>query len=416
MTAKAISKYLASYAQSESNELVALADNYLYVMVIPVCNEDKQCLKTVFSEIKTNNVLIIAVVNSPNSHPVWQLHNQKFIKNLENNATNQQQLNINCQLLRFKDFHDILVVDKNSQDLQINPKYGVGLARKTGCDIALRLYATGVIKRPWIFSTDADVILPANYFSKSVQNSDDYSAIVLDFQHYSDSKYLHKLQFYYDFKLRYYHAGIVFASTTYAYIPLGSTLIVNMLCYAQVRGFPKKNAGEDFYLLNKLAKIKPIKYLVDNPIVKIKSRFSNRVPFGTGPALAKISELDNINNYQYYHPRCFILLKQWIDFLNNLWQQDSLYIIEPKDKLLAELYHFFNCKNVFSKCQPQITSQTRWSQFVHQWFDAFKTLKAVHFFDNNFKRVSYQQLLNSNSFAKVNHSMLQNFIQRYDKN
>ena len=99
-----------------------------------------------------------------------------------------------------------------------------------------------------------------NYFELVHQFNSKYSAIVLDFEHISDDGLLNKLQYYYDFKIRYYHAGIVFAGSDYDYIPLGSTLIADMNCYAQVRGFPKKNAGEDFYLLNKLAKIKPVAY------------------------------------------------------------------------------------------------------------------------------------------------------------
>lgn len=397
---KALTQYLTHYAEHESKEVKPLISTYDYVIVIPLCNESPECLATIFSKIK-DNVLIIVVVNSPIAKVSWQEVNSHLINNLNKTSNNQCALSRNCRLLQFDGFNDVLLVDKNTIDQQISSDDGVGLARKIGCDIALYFYCEGFIKSPWIFSTDGDVILPSHYFSESTLHCDSFSAVVLDFKHFSRDEKLNKLQSLYDFKLRYYHAGIVYAGSTYNYIPLGSTLIVNMDCYAQVRGFPKKNAGEDFYLLNKLAKIKPIKYRKDEIFIKIKSRFSDRVPFGTGPALININNLNHIDEYKYYHPQCFIDLKNWIKFLQSMWCGNTLKIEVPTDKNLQELYEFLNCQEVFEKSSAQITSKFRWEQFVQQWFDAFKTLKAVHFFDKKYSRLNYFQLLKTEAFGKV---------------
>lgn len=357
-------------------------------------------MESIFAKVNAN-VLIVVVVNSPKAKKSWQQNNELFIKNLIKNSINKVRLSRESCLLEFEDFNDILLVDRNSQDNQIDRDYGVGLARKIGCDIALEYYTDGFIKQPWIYSTDADVVLPKTYFSQSIKASDKNSAIVLDFEHISDDDKLNGLQFYYDFKLRYYRAGIAYAGSAYDYIPLGSTLIVNMECYAQVRGFPKRNAGEDFYLLNKLSKVKPIKYLVDGLVVKIKSRFSDRVPFGTGPALIQINELSSVDDYKYYHPRCFKYLKKWIQFLNNRWTKGGLIVEKPSDKILLELYVYFGCKGLFEKAAKQISSQARWQQFIHQWFDAFKVLKMVHFLDKKYARLNYLELSKTKSFDKV---------------
>lgn len=412
---KAVIQYLSKYAEKESMQLTTLGKNYDYVIVIPICNESNDCLRTVFSNIQ-EKVLIVVVVNSPIGQTKWQENNFIFINQLSNSSKQITKLSADCQLLKFNQFKDVLLVDRNTEDKQIHADNGVGLARKIGCDIALKYYTQGFIKQPWIYSTDADVVLPKNYFPQSIDNNADYSAIVLDFKHVSDDKHLNQLQFYYDFKLRYYHAGITYAGIEYNCIPLGSTLIVNMECYAQVRGFPKRNAGEDFYLLNKLAKIKPIKYRVDDLVVEIQSRISNRVPFGTGPALAQISNLANVNEYKYYHPSCFTHLKQWFLYLQSLWDGGCLNLSEPTDKNLQDLYEYLSCKTVFKKSQTQITSANRWQQFIHQWFDAFKVLKAVHFFDKKFARLNYLELLKSDSFDKVLNSQLLKFIKQNDKN
>ncbi len=412
---KAVVQYLAKYAENESTHLEPLDNTYDYVIVVPICDEEHDWLQTIFSKIK-ENVLIIAVINSAIGKTNWQENNTLFIKQLINTSKRDFKLSSGCQLLQFNQFNDVLLVDRNTQDKQINADYGVGLARKIGCDIALKYYTLGLIKNPWIYSTDADVLLPNNYFTQSIKSNKGYSAIVLDFEHVSDDAKLNELQFYYDFKLRYYQAGITYAGMAYNYIPLGSTLIVNMECYAQVRGFPKRNAGEDFYLLNKLAKIKPIKYLVEGLVVKIQSRFSDRVPFGTGPALSQISKLANVNEYKYYHPSCFIQLKYWYLYLNNLWLDKHLSIIPPTDNNLQELYDYLSCEKVFKKSQSQITSANRWQQFIHQWFDAFKVLKTVHFFEKKYARLEYFELLKTDSFDKVLNSQLLKFIKQNDQN
>ena len=48
------------------------------------------------------------------------------------------------------------------------------------------------------------------------------------------------------------------------------------------RSWRKRNAGEDFYLLEKLSKVAPLRKLSGAPIL-LRSRESFRVPFGTGP-------------------------------------------------------------------------------------------------------------------------------------
>ena len=415
ISSKAVIQYLAKYAEKESTQLKSLGKTYDYVIVVPICNEAQDCLQTIFSKIN-ENVLIIAVINSPVGNVKWQENNTLFINQLITESKQKFQLVTDCHLLHFNQFNDVLLVDRSIQDKQIHADYGVGLARKIGCDIALKFYTLGFIKNPWVYSTDADVELPQNYFSQSIEHAKGYSAVVLDFKHVSGDAKLNKLQFYYDFKLRYYQAGISYAGMAYNYIPLGSTLIVNMECYAQVRGFPKRNAGEDFYLLNKLAKIKPIKYLVDGLVVKIQSRFSNRVPFGTGPALTQINNLANVCEYKYYHPSCFIQLKHWYLYLNNLWSNKRLNIKPPTDNNLQELYDYLSCEKVFKKSQSQITSANRWQQFIHQWFDAFKVLKTVHFFDKKYARLEYFELLKTYSFDKVLNSQLLKFIKQNDQN
>ncbi|MFK8011594.1 MAG: hypothetical protein AB8B80_06105 [Marinicellaceae bacterium] len=418
MSESALDKYLERYAENEVIEIDLVEESYDYVLVIPICNEPFDCLKKIFSGIcQDEKVLVILVVNSPDNSlkPEFQTNNTSFIESLVNQAQNRYTLSEIAVFIQSYLLFDIVLINKNSQGNQIKTKQGVGMARKIGCDLAVKYYRAGKIKAPWIFSTDADVVLPANYFEHMKQFKNNYSAIVLDFEHISNDINLLDLQYYYDLKIRYYHAGLVYAGSDYDYIPLGSTLIANLYSYIQVRGFPKKNAGEDFYLLNKLAKIKPIRYNKDNIKIKINSRLSDRVPFGTGPALLEISALNNVNQYKYYHPHCFELLKEWLQYLKHIWTPNGILMKPPKKQELSQLFEFFKLDSVLKKSKSQITSRERWLQFIHQWFDAFKTLKAVHFFDKNHKRLNNKQLLNSDVFAKVRNPLLHELIQKHEQ-
>ena len=68
---------------------------------------------------------------------------------------------------------------------------------------------------------------------------------------------------------------------------MGSCLAVRPEAYAAVRGFPRKNAAEDFYVLDKLAKVGTIARLAGTPLL-LEGRLSDRVPFGTGKALSDL--------------------------------------------------------------------------------------------------------------------------------
>ena len=175
--------------------------------------------------------------------------------------------------------------------------------------------------------------MPDNYFQqqallitpepeKNHQLSHDYSGGYYNFSHIAPkiallqsteqidkNAIVHNATLQYEQALRYYVDGLRYADSPYAFFTIGSILIFNTAAYAKVRGFPKKSAGEDFYLLNKLAKIGRIAFL-SNSCVELTSRLSTRVPFGTGPAVQQIMTLSENNSpYCYYSPAVFDELK-----------------------------------------------------------------------------------------------------------
>ncbi len=321
---------------------------------------------------RNSKVLVILCLNRPEQHEKskqWQQENENLSQHLKQQALSFVQLGKH-QLLTMSYAWDCLLLDFNETPFTNNQ--GVGLARKIAADTALALIDRNYIQQPWIFSTDADVALPETYFDVTT-NAKGFSAISLPFKHVSGDHELLSYQAKYDFKMYYYQWGMQHIGVAYDYIPLGSTLVVSADAYATVRGFPIKSGGEDFYLLNKLAKIGRVSQ-PKMPIIEIQCRLSDRVPFGTGPAVAKYQT--STTEALYYHPKSFDILKDWRTKLLAQFNQPDIMATATIDE--ASLNKFWNWPVVYKKNIKQIKTEQRWQQFIHEWLDAFKLLKSVH--------------------------------------
>lgn len=273
---------------------------------------------------------------------------------------------------------DLLVIDR-ATDRPLPPKQGVGLARKIGCDLALAWYAQGCLASPWLFTTDADVRLPADYFSRSLE-AKGAAALCFPFWHECAPASLSgRALALYEVSLRYYVLGLRWAGSPYGFHTIGSTLAVHADAYAAVRGVPRRQAGEDFYLLNKLAKVGPIARLSGQPIA-IAGRDSERTPFGTGAALRRIREDLGANRaFELYAPTTFALLREWIDTLDAFAQDPTtdplarLSRPELKSALVA-----LRAEDALEQARRQATTARHRRKRLLDWFDGFRTLKLVH--------------------------------------
>ncbi|MDO7086305.1 hypothetical protein WNY51_04475 [Pseudocolwellia sp. AS88] len=389
---KNISKYLEQYAEQHIVECGTRLVNYLtllltdsitkpltfeHVVVIPAYKESPDFIERLLSSpLIEQNVLFIIVINQPDSDEDNNLQQSlaDFIKNSGNSEFKHESL----ELISTNKSSSFLIIDAFTQPLAVD--HGVGLARKIGSDLALLLKSENIIKSEWIHSTDADSHLPNDYFlaTQSLNQTKNISAVSYNFTHVSDDLDIHTANSLYETALRYYVKGLTFAGSQYNFFTIGSVIAFKAKDYAMVRGFPKRSAGEDFYLLNKLAKLGKVEFLKDT-LVKIDARTSDRVPFGTGPSVANILQL-KINNqaYCYYHPQIFAELKTCLVHFNSLWEHRLIFeswlselSTETQQALLEAKLDGFVSKQ-------KNNNQTQFNKQLHVWFDAFKTLKFIH--------------------------------------
>lgn len=353
MKKNVIFQYLNVYAEKEISQAEVVMSIFDNVIVVPAYGEFKSFINFYNSLPEKKLTLIILVINRP----------EQYEKALS-------ELNEKLFLWAEKVPNNILIVDRHSKP--IATKQGVGLARKIGCDISLSLIHSGVVRSKWIYTTDADATLPEDYFSQVKATS---GAYLFAFKHKRHKESNQNLAIQkYETYMRDYVRGLKYAGSPYAFHTIGSTLAVHAETYAKVRGFPKKNAGEDFYILNKIAKVDTVTNGVGQAI-KLSSRLSSRTPFGTGQSIKTI--INQQKSFEYTENQ-FKALKGLLKLFDTQSKVANFFL----DKKYTEL----SIKDIFRlKCLhfQNKTPANRLKAF-HDYFDALKTLKFINSFRKNY--------------------------------
>ena len=384
---RAEKQYLDRYAEPEARELGALRRRFGHVLTIPAYGEERELRKALASipAGPLGDVLIVLVVNGRVDSPQSVRDtNLAMLEELRTAGGRGAPIAQNTAL------HDhprgaLLLVDRATPGRELPSRQGVGFARKIAADIALALWSEGRVASPWIHCTDADVALPTPYFEAATAGDSD-AAPLYPFRHADATR--DALE--YEISLRYYVAGLRFAGSPYGFHTIGSTIAVHASAYARVRGFPKRLAAEDFYLLNKLAKVGTIRSLDGEPI-RLSARSSNRTPFGTGRALerARGRERDPAP-LRVYHPDVFSNLGAWLQALHALAEVGDA--ADPAD-LLAKQIEGWPPADA-ERLRAHLDEGGAWAaarigakrcrtpatrvKHLHGGFDAFQTLKLIH--------------------------------------
>ncbi len=247
-------------------------------------------------------------------------------------------------------------------------KSGVGLARKLGMDEAARWF-NAIGKDGIITCYDADCNCEPSFLNTIRQTFEDkqLDAGVIFHEHpLTNSEIIQ-----YELFLRYHIDALRLALFPYAYQTLGSCISVRSSTYQKHGGMNTRKAGEDFYFLHKI--IPHCRFgEINNATIYPSPRESDRVPFGTGIALTKISQL---NQYLVYAPESFMAMQSLFSQVNELFEGE---IIELPDSIEA-----FHSKLEFDKALQEMRNQsTNFDSFKKRfftWWDAFRALKYVHF-------------------------------------
>lgn len=261
---------------------------------------------------------------------------------------------------------------------------GAGLPRKLGMDEAIRHFKGN--KDGIIVSLDADCSVEKNYITEIFRNFKKYklNSATIEFHHpinsLDDSDPLKEAIKNYELYLRYYRAALEYCGYPYAYHTIGSAFAVTAETYRKVGGMGKQQSGEDFYFLQKVFPLGKTKF-IDTTRVYPSARLSDRVPFGTGPALAKMLEENNIEKYSYQFA-AFEELKLFFDRIDSFFRAPD----DDMQKLLKELpSHLvsFLEKNDFTEKINEINQHTSSSKtFRKRFFDYFTAFRILKYLNS----------------------------------
>jgi hypothetical protein len=392
---KAVTKYLSRQAEPEAALAEAIPGTFTHALVVPAYGEGQSLFDTLGSVPKgpRGETLVILVFNARDgSPPAIHEANAAARKRLASGAKSSRALpGVHpAAELEFPNGR-VLAVDRSQAGHFLPEGQGVGLARKIGNDIALSLFASGRLSSDWIHNTDADAVLPNDYFDQTeAVPADGSAAAIYSYEHrFAEDPELARAARLYEISLRYYVLGLAWAGSPYAYEAMGSCIAIRPAAYAAVHGFPEKNAAEDFYVLNKLAKVGTIPRLSGTPLV-LEGRISERVPFGTGKSLSNlVSKNRALSGFRLYHPAVFAHLAAWLRALSaiasaggkldaaleELPRGNPFFLTEVLLESLERMKAFAAVRQAVERSAGDPETMLR---HFHTWFDAFRTLKLIH--------------------------------------
>jgi hypothetical protein len=275
-------------------------------------------------------------------------------------------------------------VDASSPGLEIPRRAGgVGMARKIGMDAALGLLANSKQKLRLILSLDADTLVKPDYLTgvRTAFSSGRAQAGMVDYEHQMPSdRESQEAICRYEIFLRYWVLGLKFAKSPYAFHSIGSTMAATDEGYLAVRGMNRREAGEDFYFLNKLAKAGPLRRIHETRVYP-SARLSNRVPFGTGAAVAKLVSASS-GDFGLYDPRVFAVLERWLTLMKESFEGTANEILAQAKEIHSGLGEFLDGRKFLSvrpKIRGNVKDRRAYERQMHGWFDGFETLKLINY-------------------------------------
>lgn len=274
-------------------------------------------------------------------------------------------------------------VDAASPGRELGPKDGVGLARKIGLDWGVQWLHDRDNAEGVLVCLDADTRVPPAYLAAIHDFFTDSArwAAIVDYAHPVDGPDTDETRaiLAYELFLRYQELALHHAGSPYHYPAIGSTMICTAKAYTAVGGMNRRQAGEDFYFLQQLAKTGTVERIRATAICPA-SRPSHRVPFGTGRKVGAFPG-DPDDAYRTYDPDTYRILRAWLETATSQLEADGDTLVHAAQSIHPELGRFLveqGFADAWDRMGKQGRTETRRLQQFHEWFDAFRTLKLTH--------------------------------------
>lgn len=265
---------------------------------------------------------------------------------------------------------------------------GVGLARKIGMDEAVARFHT-LNKEGIIVCFDADSTCEPNYLyeiERHFNQNPKTPGCAIYFEHplrgndFPAPVYEGIVN--YELHLRYYNQALRYANLPYAFHTVGSSMAVRTSAYQKQGGMNKRKAGEDFYFIHKIIELGNFTELNTTRVIP-SPRISDRVPFGTGKAIGDWVEQGR-QTYETYAFESFEIIREFAAVVPLLRSKNldhlNLNLKPDQRNLLFAFLADQGFDSALTEIRNNAKQEAAFVKRFFKWFDAFKVLKAVHYF------------------------------------
>lgn len=335
---------------------------HLFV-TIPALNELDYLPRTLQALEKQQTKVSFSVyvcVNQPDSW--WEQADKKDI------CENNRQL-----LFKLRRRHyafPLHILDKSSPGKGWDDKnFGVGWARKTLFDHIMGIADPEDI----LVSMDADTVFGEHYLDSLAQNFTAHpqqQVVSVPYYHpLTGDEAANRAILRYEIYMRNCLLNLFRIDCPYNFTAIGSAIAAKIKALQKINGITPMKSGEDFYLLQKLRKMTPISNWNDE-MVHPAARFSDRVFFGTGPAMIKGSQ-GLWDSYPIYHYSLFNEVKKTYDLIDRLYTEDL------STPFIAFLKEQFKTDNLWEPLRKNVKDLEHFRHAFHEKADGLRVLQFL---------------------------------------
>lgn len=295
-------------------------------IALPVLSESKDLLdflKMLGNQDEKEFFLVVCV----NQYDHWW-EDEKHRSLCEDNQRSLQILDAEKEI-------QIRIIDRSSKGKGWpRNKGGVGHARKQIMD----WISGNAAEEDIIVSMDADTFYPAGYVTTIrrffEKNGESWGVAAPYYHKLTGNESRDRLILRYEIYMRCFLLNMLRIENPYAFTALGSVMAFPVWAYRKAGGLKPVTGGEDFYFLEKLVKYGSVGLYVPTTAFP-SSRFSERVAFGTGPALIRGKQGD-WSAYPVYASRFFDEIGETFRLFPFLFERD---MPTPMDNFLKKQFH-----------------------------------------------------------------------------
>ena len=250
-------------------------------------------------------------------------------------------------------------------------KFGVGFARKALFERILDDSNPDDI----IVSLDADTYLKPRYLQSIAENfaaNPSVTAIAVPYYHELNpsDEVQSRAMLRYEIYMRNYAINLLKINSPYGFTALGSAIAMRVSALRKIGNITPLQSGEDFYLVQKFCKMGGLS-LFNTECVYPAARYSDRVPFGTGPAMKQGSE-GVWDSYPIYHHRIFAPVQEAYNRIRELYE-NSISLTD--NDFLLFLQKDTGKQDIWADIRRNVTDFDHFVKAFHQKADGLRILQ-----------------------------------------